>query len=140
LPCFAWSVKAQSLAPKKVYVVDSGIVKTASISFSGNSGAMLENFVFNNLRAETSDIFYYSGKGTGECDFILRPHEQPCCIQVCWELTAENREREINGLLEAMDFFNQEKGTILTFADEDIILTAGKRIDAIPAWKWAGEL
>ncbi|MDR0301847.1 MAG: ATP-binding protein, partial [Treponema sp.] len=29
LPCFAWSVKAQSLAPKKVYVVDSGIVKTA---------------------------------------------------------------------------------------------------------------
>jgi predicted AAA+ superfamily ATPase len=139
LPGFAWSVKAQSLTPKKVYIIDSGIIKTGSLSFTGNFGALLENFVFNSLRIKTADIFYFTGKGGGECDFIVRPHEQPRCIQVCWELTAENQDREINGLLEAMNFFNLEEGTILTFDTQDIIITAGKTITAVPVWRWALE-
>jgi predicted AAA+ superfamily ATPase len=139
LPCFAWSVKAQSLAPKKVYIADPGIIKTSSISFSGNKGALLENFVFNCLRSVTTDVFYYTDKDGCECDFIVKPREQPQCIQVCWELTTEDREREINGLLAAMDFFDQKEGIILTYNTEDVILTAGKRIDVIPAWKRALE-
>ena len=137
LPCFAWSVKAQSLAPKKVYIVDPGIIKTSSISFSGNKGALLENFVYNSLRAKTTDIFYYSDKNEIECDFILHPHAQAECIQVCWELSADNQEREINGLLEAMNFFNQKEGLILTYNTGDIILTGGKKISVVPVWKWA---
>ena len=143
LPCFSWSVKAQSLAPKKVYIADSGIIKTGAVSFSNNFGALLENFVFNCLRAKygTSGIsgkgmiYYYTDKNGGECDFIVLPHEKPACIQVCWELTQDNQNREINGLFEAMDFFNQDKGTIITFNTEDIIQTAGKTITVIPAWK-----
>jgi len=137
LPCFAWSVKAQSTAPKKVYIADAGIIKTGSISFGGNKGALLENFVHNCLRAKTTDIFYFSGKEGGECDFILQPHENPCCIQVCWELTSEDQDREINGLVEAMDFFGGASGAILTFNTEDMIVTAGKKIKVIPVWKWA---
>ena len=137
LPCFAWSLKAQSLAPKKVYIADTGIIKTSSVSFTGNCGALLENFVYNSLRPENGDIFYFSGKNGSECDFILQPHEKPRCIQVCWELTADNQDREINGLLDAMEFFNQEEGAILTFDTEDIILTKGKKINVTPAWKWA---
>ena len=137
LPSFAWSVKAQSLAQKKVYIADPGIISTGSLSFSDNNGARLENFVYNNLRLSTADIFYYSGKSGAECDFIVRPHEQPKCIQVCWELSHDNQDREISGLLEAMDFFNQKKGIILTFNMEDIIKTAGKTINVIPAWKGA---
>jgi len=34
-----------------------------------------------------------------------------------------------------MDFFNQKKGIILTYNMEDIIKTAGKTINVIPAWK-----
>jgi predicted AAA+ superfamily ATPase len=137
LPCFAWSVKAQSLAPKKIYIADPGIIKTSSVSFSGNKGALLENFVYNCLRSETTDIFYYSDKNDCECDFIVKPHEQPHCIQVCWEFTTDNQDREINGLLGAMDFFDQNKGIILTYNTGDIVLTSGKRIDVIPVWKWA---
>jgi len=137
LPCFAWSIKAQSLAPKKVYIVDTGIIKTTSVSFSGNRGALLENFVYNNLRLKGGDIFYFSGKNGGECDFILRPHEKPECIQVCWELTGDNQNREINGLLDVMEFFNREEGKILTYDTEDVILTNGKKISVTPAWKWA---
>jgi hypothetical protein len=35
-----------------------------------------------------------------------------------------------------MDFFNLDYGIILTFNSEDIIQTAGKKIDVIPAWKY----
>ena len=143
LPCFAWSLKAQSLAPKKVYIADFGIIKTSSISFSDNFGALLENFVFNSLRNNTGksglpcgqEIYYYTGKNNCECDFILTPHSKPSCIQVCWELTQNNQDREINGLLEAMEFFNQDVGIIYTYNTEDIIKVNKKTITVLPAWK-----
>ena len=136
ISCFAWSVKAQSLAPKKVYIADPGIIKTSSVSFSGNYGALLENFVYNNLKILSADIYYFTGKGGGECDFIIGPHEQPQCVQVCYELSIDNQDREIKGLLEAMDFFESRKGIIITHNTEDLIRTAGKEISVIPAWRW----
>jgi predicted AAA+ superfamily ATPase len=132
LPCFAWSVKTQSLAPKKVYIADTGLIKTGAVSFSGNYGALLENCVFTALRER--DIYYFVGKNGGECDFIVTPHDKPACIQVCWELTRDNQDREINGLLEAMDFFDLNRGTIFTFDTEDIIQTNGKKIQVLPVW------
>jgi predicted AAA+ superfamily ATPase len=144
LPRFAWSVKSQNLAPKKVYIADTGLIKTGAVSFSGNSGALLENCVYNVLRAKAGSsglaanpgIYYFTGKSGGECDFIFSPQNNPSCIQVCWEMTLDNQDREINGLLEAMDFFNLDYGTILTFDTEDIINTAGIKIDVIPVWKY----
>jgi len=144
LPCFSWSVKAQNLAPKKVYIVDHGIIKTGAVSFSGNFGALLENYVFNSLRTTICallpygdrEIYYFKDKNGCECDFIVSPHKNPCCIQVCWELTQDNQNREITGLLAAMNFFKQEHGTIITYNTEDTILTEGKRITVVPAWKY----
>ena len=46
VPKFAWSQKAQSLAPKKVYFTDIGLIRTAGLTFSENAGHILENFVF----------------------------------------------------------------------------------------------
>jgi len=109
---------------------------------------LLENCVFNFLRAKAGSsglsanlgIYYFTGKSGGECDFIFSPQSNPSCIQVCWEMTLDNQDREINGLLEAMDFFNLKYGTILTFDTEDIIKTAGKKIDVIPVWKYIEDL
>jgi predicted AAA+ superfamily ATPase len=144
LPRFAWSVKAQNLAPKKLYIADTGLIKTGAVSFSGNSGMLLENCVYNILRAKAGcsglpadlGIYYFTSKNGSECDFIFSPKNNPSCIQVCWELTIDNQDREINGLLEAMDFFNLDYGLIITFNTEDIIQTAGKKIDVIPVWKY----
>ncbi|GHT66616.1 hypothetical protein FACS1894110_10610 [Spirochaetia bacterium] len=136
VPCFAWSAKARSLAPKKLYIADPGIIKTGSASFSGNLGALLENFVFTSLRPYTWDLFYFADKD-GECDFIVNPHGQhPICVQVTLELTTDDEAREIQGLLAALKFFGQDEGIILTRNTEDIILEQGKRIQVIPAWKY----
>jgi len=144
LPCFAWSVKAQNLAPKKIYVVDPGIIKTGAVSFSGNFGALFENYVYNSLKTTICallpygdrEIYYFTDKNGGECDFIVSPHKNPCCIQVCRELTPDNQHREITGLLVAMNFFNQEQGIIITLNTEDTIYTEGKKIAVIPAWNY----
>jgi predicted AAA+ superfamily ATPase len=143
LPCFAWSVKAQSLAPKKVYVCDTGLIQTGAFSFSQNLGALLENFVYNNIRRNLpsfglineKQIFYYKDKKGSECDFIIKSQKKIKCIQVCWELTTENQDREIKGLLNALDFFNLKEGEILTYNSKDLILKDGKTIKVMPAWK-----
>ena len=135
LPCFSYSLKAQSLAPKKIYVSDTGLIKTGAVAFSKNYGALLENFVYNCIRRTTKDIYYFHGKNGGECDFIIKTQEKTFCIQVCWELSLDNQDREINGLFDAMEFFNLEEGTILTYNTEDLILSNGKKINVFPAWK-----
>jgi predicted AAA+ superfamily ATPase len=100
VPCFAWSLKAQSLSPKKLYISDLGIIHTGSLSFSPDFGALLENFVYNQLRVLGHDIFYFADK-TCECDFIVNPHSRDgtLCLQVCYELNRDNQDREIKGIM-----------------------------------------
>ncbi len=137
---FAWSKKAQSLAPKKVYMNDIGFIRTAGFSFSKNTGHILENFVFNELRRlygsfEDKQIFYFM-EDNMECDFVVNPTSSPICIQVCAELSPDNREREIRGLLKAMEFFGLNEGLILTENTTDLFLEAEKRIKIMPVWDY----
>jgi len=48
----------------------------------------------------------------------------------------ENKEREVKGLIEAMNFFNYRTGLILTYDQEDEILIKEKKIYVKPIWKW----
>lgn len=142
VPRFAWSQKAQSLAPKKVYFTDIGFIRTAGFSFTANKGHILENFVFNELRRnygsfDDKQIYYYSEE-TCECDFVVNPLFAPKCIQVCCELDAENTDRELIGLLSAMDFFQINEGIILTENSYDLFVQADKKITIMPAWDYFG--
>ena len=52
--------------------------------------------------------------------------------QVWYELNANNRKREIQGLLQAMNKFDKTKGCILTYDHEEIIPENNKEIVVIP--------
>lgn len=52
-------------------------------------------------------------------------------IQVCEEVTGDNKKREINGLLEAMDFFNIKEGYMVTLSQNDILKTQNNTIHII---------
>jgi predicted AAA+ superfamily ATPase len=135
VPRFAWSAKAQSLAPKKLYIVDSGLIAVGSTSFTKNQGAILENMVFMKLRRTTNDIFYFSEKDS-ECDFVVNPHRgTPRCIQVCAQLSPDNEAREIRGLTAALKHFNLDEGYIITASTRDEINHAGTRIHVRPAFE-----
>jgi hypothetical protein len=54
-------------------------------------------------------------------------------IQVCYEVTTRNKDREISGLLEAMQMFDLKEGYILTGNQEDELTVDGKKILLKPA-------
>jgi len=138
VPMFSYSYKKQQVNPKKVYSIDNGLSSANSVSFSKDKGKMLENQVFLSLRRVHNEIFYFQDKG--ECDFIVKEKNRVGeTIQVCYELNDENEEREINGLLEAMEKFNLKKGLILTFNQEDKIEKQGKEILVKPVKDWLME-
>ena len=53
-------------------------------------------------------------------------------------MNLENQAREIDGLIEAMNYFSLDKGLIITFNQEDVIIKDGKRIELIPAYEFFG--
>ena len=57
-------------------------------------------------------------------------------IQVCFEFNELNKQREINGLNEAMIKFNLNEGLILTYDLEDEFRIEDKKIKLIPVWRW----
>lgn len=131
IPKFDYSYRKQLVNPKKAYSIDVGLSRANSASFSEDNGRILENVVFLELRRKYKEIFYFKGKK--ECDFIVRDKGKlKEAIQVCYEITTENMEREVSGLKEAMEKLNIKKGTIITLNQSDKL---GK-IDVIPAWKW----
>jgi predicted AAA+ superfamily ATPase len=132
MPMFSYSLKVQNRNPKKVYSLDNGITSTISLSFSEDNGRKLENLVYQQLRRKNQEIYYFKGKK--ECDFVVRSKNQSIqLIQVCYDLTIDNKDREINGLLEAMDFFELKEGIIVTFDQQEEFLLNDKIIKVIPA-------
>jgi predicted AAA+ superfamily ATPase len=136
LPKFSYSQKAQAINPRKIFVIDPGILSVASQSFSPNKGHLLENLIYWHFRRQGKELFYFQEKG-GECDFVIfKNNKFELAVQVCHELTPENSSREINGLNEAMNFFNSNNGIILTFNQKDAYIRGGKKIEIKPAWEF----
>jgi predicted AAA+ superfamily ATPase len=132
---FSYSSKAQLINPRKVYAIDTGLVDVLSLSKTEDKGRKLENMVYLHLKRQYNELYYFNNKG--ECDFVaFKNGKLKALIQVCLVLTPDNMDREVNGLLEAMKFFQVEKGVIVTFADLDRIEINGACIKVIPAFEF----
>ena len=135
LPMFSYSIKTQTRNPRKVYTIDLGLFNENSIVFSEENGRRLENLIFIHLRAKYKQLYYFKGKY--ECDFIAMQQSMVKeLIQVCFDLSDTNLNREYNGLLEAMNYFNYKQGMIVTWNQKDILEKDGKIINLIPAWEY----
>lgn len=134
IPKFSFSYKAQLVNPKKVYCIDNGFISTNTLSFSDDRGRLLENMVFMHLRRQFSEIYYFAGKN--ECDFVVFQNRRVHGLyQVCWHLDQSNLDRELAGLLEAMQFFNLNTGSIITHNQSDSFTIGENTITAEPFFK-----
>lgn len=132
VPMFDYSIKRQNSNPKKVYAVDTGLVEVSMPKFKKEEGHKLENLVFLSLRRTTKEVYYFAGKG--ECDFVvLEKGSITQAVQVCHELNADNLERELSGLFEAMKAFGLDCGTIVTLNQHDHFERDGLSADVVPA-------
>lgn len=131
LPMFGHSLKKQIRNPKKVYSIDTGLFTKNSIVFSDEHGRRLENVVYMHLRRNYEELYYFQEKK--ECDFVAfykgKPKE---IIQSCYEITPENLDRELNGLLAALEFFKIPSGKIVTLNQRDSFTKEGKKMEMIP--------
>ena len=135
VPIFSDSAKSRMLNPKKVYCVDTGLEWAVSSRRIPNDGARFENLVYLALRRGTKDISYFDDEG--ECDFVLRNrHAVSTAVQACVKLTDEDKDREIGGLLKAMEAFDLPSGTIVTEDQRDCLTFGNRRIDVVPFWDW----
>ncbi|MEK6952584.1 MAG: ATP-binding protein [Nanoarchaeota archaeon] len=132
---FDYSIKTQIQNPRKVYCIDNGFLVNMGFRLSKDKGKLLENLAAIELKRREKEIFYHSEKY--ECDFLIRKGNKiKEIIQVTYELNEKNKEREVRGLIEALNKFKLREGLILTYGQEDSFEEGGKKIKVIPVWKW----
>jgi len=135
LPRFSWSLKSVAVNQKKIYSIDTGFARANSASFSSDAGRLFENMIYLSLRQKFNNLYYFREKG--ECDFVIKEKNTVTrVVQACYELNADNLMRELNGLKEAMDFFDLKEGTIVTMNQTDTFDEGDKQIRVVSANEW----
>jgi predicted AAA+ superfamily ATPase len=120
---------------RKAYAIDTGLSGRLGLSFSRESGRKLENIILLDLVRRGVDVFYHKGKG--ECDFVIREGiDITAAIQVCWELTHENIDREVFGLTEAINTYKLATGQLIVMEKTPSLPIADSRIEVFTAWEW----
>lgn len=70
-------------------------------------------------------------------DFYCVLGREQRLMNVCYSIEHPTaRQREVMGLLEAMQFFDTSEAFLLTADHEETIQIEGKAILAVPLWKW----
>lgn len=137
---FSYSVKKQIQVAKKIYFVDHALAESIGFRFSEERGRTLENIVFMELKRRGYEIYFHQEKK--ECDFLIRDgFHISQAIQVSDNLMdSDVRQREFDGLVEAMSAYNLSSGLIITDNEEgDEVLEIGLKkyhIQIVPCWKW----
>ena len=118
----------------KYYYTDNGILNLFLID---GAASLFENLVAINLLRKygrDGSVFFYN-KGV-EVDFYLP--ETATAIQACCNLDNADgtTDREINALLKMSNNLECKKLMLITGDTEKTIIISGKKIEAVPLWKW----
>ncbi|MEK7064845.1 MAG: ATP-binding protein [Patescibacteria group bacterium] len=135
LPRHSYSVKNQIYNPDKFFAIDTGLYHEVAVVSGANEGRLLENIVFLQLKRQQHGVFYFKEKN--ECDFVVQKKNKiTSAIQVTKILDTVNKNREVSGLLEALEKFNLKNGLILTLDTTQSIKQKNVKIEIMPIWQW----
>lgn len=139
---FSFSMKEQSLRPRKCYLVDNGLREVHGFKFSEDKGRTLENIVFIELKKRYAnnpliEIFYWHNNNQ-EVDFIVKRGKKVIeLIQVCANLdNYQTKDREIKSLINASKEINCNKLIVISFDRDKEEKIKGKKIQFISILKW----
>ncbi len=129
------SVQKQNTNPKKLYVIDNGLVNAVTTGRTKNEGRLLENLVFLMLRRRTPNVHYYRTRGGFEVDFHA---EGVGLVQVAWSLEDEpTRARELRALDQAMEELQLRSALLVTADESETLELKSGTVRVVPAWEWA---
>lgn len=135
-------IKEEADVPHKVYTVDTGFFKSVYPNYPDSLGLRFENLILLELLRRKKQVFYFRNRK--ECDFLIKEEDSQkvsTAVQASVYFGSQAvREREVFGLMEAMEEYGLEEGLILTLDDEEVLRIEGKdgtkKIMVKPAWKW----
>jgi len=133
---YAYSVKEQQIAAKKLYCIDTGLAQSVGFSFSKNKGKLMENLVFLTLRRKYDRIYYYKTIQNLEVDFFVP--QKKMLIQVTQKLDLlETKEREEKALVAVKQELEKiNKLIIVAEGKRQDIEIRGSKIQVIPLYEW----
>lgn len=103
VPLYSESLRKTQTNPRKIYAVDTGLVRAYTLGFPQNYGHHFENLVYLDLRRAGHEIYYYLTESRREVDFLSRDLNGKWHLyQVCWDMQDEaTLQRERQALEEA---------------------------------------
>ncbi|MEO0124479.1 MAG: ATP-binding protein [candidate division WOR-3 bacterium] len=139
---FSPSLKVQSVNPKKLYCIDTGFLTATGFYATADIGWRLENIVYLTLKQRQivnplMEIYYWRDNSK-EVDFLIKEGNRiKSLIQVSYDIEKrETREREIQGLISAMEKFNLPRGIIITYDYSGEEKIGKRKIFFIPIIQW----
>lgn len=136
VPKFSASFKQRVVNPPKYYAIDPGFRAANTPNPTPDLGRRLENAVLLALRRRGATPAFAAEAHQWECDFVT----PETAIQVCTELTPQNRGRELRGLLAAAGLpgasGRKRELLVLTLNQRDALKEGGCNLTVQPAWEW----
>ena len=132
------SARARQVNPRKCYVVDPALAAATSFRASRDTGHLLENVVYLELRRRGLSLSYLNTASGYEVDFLARdPRGEKALIQVSADLSDPGtRRRELRALEEAMAEQGIDRATVITLHEESSVDLGGRSVRLVPAWRW----
>ncbi|MBN2541353.1 ATP-binding protein [bacterium] len=144
---FSYKFKEQKRAPKKVYSIDTGLMRKVAFQQSANTGRLYENIVALELMRRKSftnsfNVYYWKNGKDKEIDFVLESNSKVIqLIQVCYDIKNPGTwKREIGSLVQASKLLKCKNLLVITGEhenEEEVVCSGIKRkITFIPLWRW----
>lgn len=90
VPLFSSSIRKQQTNPRKVYLIDPGLLQAERLIAADNWGILFENLVYLDLRRRNYKVFHYLTQQRYEVDFVAQDLQgQKRLYQVSWEIKDE---------------------------------------------------
>lgn len=142
---FSFKAKEKITAPRKVYVIDTGLINAVSPGSSRNIGRLYENLAALELMRKKADstnleIYYWQDYSGKEVDFVIKEGLKiKELIQICYDLgNYDTKRRELESLLKAQREMKAKNCSLLVITSdyEGEEKIKNKTIKFTPLWKW----
>jgi hypothetical protein len=141
---FSFKLKNQTIAPKKIYCTDTGIINSVAFSFSENLGKIIENLVAIELLRRKSywntdlEVYYWKDHQQREVDFVLKIGSKIDELIQATYVSGKDEidKREIGSLVKASGELKCNNLLLITWDYEDEIYVNNAKIRCLPLWKW----
>ena len=142
---FSFKFKEKVTAPRKVYVIDTGLINAISFGSSKNIGHLYENSVAVELMRRKAffpnlEIYYWQDYSGREVDFVVKEALRiKQLIQVCYDIeNYDTKIRELKSLIKAKKEMKAKDSNLLVITSdyEGEEKFENKKIKFIPLWKW----